>query len=139
MLICGCGEAEKTPCDELKDIWKEICAIPDGLEYPCFPCSCALCGRYWDIPTRIGMPDPIMGSCTDQLSCREGVSHFVETCLAHAPTDPFERPLPAEWVENECDPRHSYNTWLCDDGMTYNPAFPGLIEKGVVTYDCGDK
>jgi hypothetical protein len=30
MLICGCGEAEKTPCDELKDIWKEICAIPDG-------------------------------------------------------------------------------------------------------------
>ena len=137
MFCCGCGE--DTPCEKLMDIWQEICAIPDGVEYPCFPCSCALCGRHWDIPLRMGIPDIINAYCTDKFSCGENPPPFVETCLENAPEDPFQRPLPEGWIENECDPRYSYSIWLCDDGHNYNPALPELIDKGVESYDCVDQ
>lgn len=138
VLVVGCGKDEKTPCDKLIDIWKEICAIPDGLEYPCFPCSCALCGRHWVIPDRLGLPDILNSSCKDMGSCEGATRAFAETCLEHAPEDVKQQIVGGEWTDNFCDPRFAYDIWMCDSSANYNLALPEVVEKGRATYDCGE-
>jgi hypothetical protein len=138
-LLAGCGESEKNPCKKLVDIWQGICSIPEGLDYPCFPCSCALCGRYWNIPHPLGLPDLNVSDCGDFEPCEGDLLAIAETCLEHAPEKPYELDdSHAEWIANECDPRYTQGIWLADgDCMSYNEAIPEVLDAGRYTYDCG--
>jgi len=136
MLSCSCGEDKS--CDKLMSIWQEICTIPEGQDYPCFPCSCALCGRHWEFKERLGVPDIALSSCQDMGSCEGATRTFAKTCLEHVPEDLKQPIAGAGWIENECDPRYSYGIWLCDSAESFNPAFPEVAAKGVETYDCGE-
>ncbi len=114
-----CTPATRTPCDELHDIQKEICAPADE----CFPCVCILGNEGWDIAERIGLPDISMSSCTGPRGmCVDEKLVLAERCLALGRPERGDEGWEA-WI-SECDPRYAYDIWLFDDNETYNSAFP---------------
>ncbi len=82
-----CTPSEKSACDRIRDVQKEICAVADK----CFPCACVLSNEGWEIPMSMGMPDIRNASCTGSFGRCEGeYLAWAERCLALGRPEPGE-------------------------------------------------
>ena len=109
-VCCGSEDEKVTPCDEAREIQKQICQGSEN----CFPCTCVLNGEDWEMgEDEFRIPDRSLSSCMEPVECEGQALEDAIKCIED------------DWT---CDPRYHQGILLFTNGEP-EPAFPDFCDS----------